>query len=215
MFHAVVYMFLIVSLFSFLLFFPHVVPFQFCMFQDMSQIHCFFSLLKKPTNCIVFIFRGCATALPYCGSQTGPDFAVLLFWQDLGRSGITRCHVSLSAMSQVLSTVEVTEPWAWHLLSVKKSGMPLGILFWFGYESQQFILNVSMLKNHKICCIVYHFLAESVIIRIIKSDVFDENRWCKERTSWWPSWRRHCPHLQSSLLRSRVFSAVSANWEQK
>ena len=119
--------------------------------------HCW----QNNRSCIILFFGGCATALPYCGSQTGPDFAVWLFWQeDLGRSGITRCHVSLSAMSQVLSTVEVTEPWAWHLFSEKK-GMLLGILFYIIWWWITPIDWFSMLKNHKICFIVHHFLGKS------------------------------------------------------
>lgn len=107
-----------------LLFFPRLVL-NTCLF--FPTVFLTADKTTDPASC--FIFGGCATALPYCGSQTGPDFAVALFWQeDLRRSGITRCHVSLSAMSQVLSTVEVTEPWAWHLFFEKK-GMLLGILF--------------------------------------------------------------------------------------
>lgn len=101
-----------------------------CFFKHMFFPTAFLTADKTidPASC--FIVGGCATALPYGGSQTGPDFAVPFHFgrKILGRSGITRCHVSLSAMSQVLSTVEVTEPWAWHLFFEKK-GMLLGILF--------------------------------------------------------------------------------------
>ena len=140
-----------------LLFFPRLVL-NTCLF--FPTVFLTADKTTDPASC--FIFGGRATALPYCGSQTGPDFAVSLFWQeDLRRSGITRCHVSLSAMSQVLSTVEVTEPWAWHLFSEKK-WMLLGILFldiiWWWIRPIDWF---SMLKNHKICFIVHHFLGKS------------------------------------------------------